>query len=166
MNPDLFQTAREMLTAAGFDTEDPECRALVALVNLGCRKSNCDVDRFPDKKAHAAHRSRMSYYLRVIRKLVVEAKMAGVTDKHLSTVPCAAADSKGKRAWGELQHHPEHGWRYIPPGKSYLEIRATHRLAVISGLQSAIWAADVEGRKVRGRRRRRIITSTSITSTP
>jgi len=154
--PDLYDSARTALLAAGYSLSDPSTRALVALVNLGFRPSNCEVERFPDKKAHSRHTSRMHAQLKVIRKLLIEAKLAGVTDKHLSTVPPAAEDAKGKRVWGELQFHPEHGWRYIPPGRAYLEIRATHRLTVISGLRSAIWAADMEGRKSRGRRRRRI----------
>lgn len=154
--PALFEATRKALDAAGYSASDPETRALVALVNLGFRPPNCDAKRFPDKKAHSRHTSRMHAQLKVIRNLLIEAKLAGVNDTHLSTVPAAAASKHGRRAWGEILYDPSQGWRYVPPGRTYLEIRATHRLAVISGLQSAIFTADVEGRKVRGRLRRRI----------
>lgn len=156
--PKLYDKAREFLRAAGYDVSDPECRALVALVNLGCRKANCDSRLFPTGKIRAAFYTRMSFQLKKIGKLVIEAKLAGVKDVHLATVPAAVPDKDGRSAWGALLYDPELGWRYVPPGRTYLSVRATHRLAVISCLQSAIWEADVEGRKIRGRRRRRIVT--------
>lgn len=152
-DPKLYDKARVFLAAAGYDASDPGCRALVALVNLGCRKANCDSKLFPTEKIRAAFYTRMSFQLKKIGKLVIEAKLAGVNDTHLATVPAAVPDKDGRKAWGALLYDPERGWRYVPPGRTYLSVRATHRLAVISCLQSAIWAADTEARKICGRRR-------------
>lgn len=156
--PEISESARKALDAAGYGQSDPDCRGLVALVDLAFRSSQLGMAMFPSKKAHNQHTAKRHRQLVTIRRLLIEAKRAGVTDKHLATVPMAPADRRGKRAWGELLFDAT-GWRYVPPGKGVMEIHTTHRLAVISCLRSAIWAADIEGRKVRGRRRVPILTT-------
>lgn len=138
-----------MLDAAGYDVNDPTVRGLVALVNLGCRPPGINPDKMPSPKIYKALMARLARHFTKIRKLVIEAKMAGVDDSHITTVPLPP-EKQGVRPHGELQYYPEHGWRYVPAEKTYLAIRATHRLAVISCLQSAIWQADRRRRNRKG----------------
>lgn len=152
-DPKIYPKARKALESAGFDVSDPAIRGLVALVNFGF-KSPCIIpDKLPTVKVYRALRSKMSAHLGKIRELLKEAKLAGVTDAHLASVP-AAAERNHKRAYGELIFYPEHGWRYVAPDRSYLGARATFRLAVISGLKSAVWQADLSRRHKKGNRKR------------
>lgn len=144
-DPTLYVAAREALEKAGYDVTDPKCRGLVALVNFGFRSPGIDPEMLPNRKVYSCLTSKMGRHLKKIRHLVIEAGLAGVTDEHVSSVPLPA--KRGK--WpphGSMNFYPEYGWRYIPPNKTYLGIRATYRLAVISGLLSAIWQADSSAR--------------------